>query len=191
MALDSGSPILAALYRRQRDEAERLAAGTTALNVWELAALGRDEGLRDLVARQPDLVNAYADDGFTPLALAAFFSSAATVRLLLAHGADVSLAARNDMRVQALHAAVASRNADAALALLDAGADSNARQQVGYTPLMAAAGAGRGDMVTLLLDRGADPALAADDGKTAADMAQEHGHAALAERLRSGTARSG
>ena len=47
------------------------------------------------------------------------------------------------MKVQALHAAVAGRNADAVGAILDQGADPDARQQQGYTPLMGAASSGR------------------------------------------------
>jgi ankyrin repeat protein len=38
-------------------------------------------------------------------------------------------------------------------------------------------------MVDLLLERGADPALTNDQGKTAADVAREHGHTELANRL--------
>ena len=87
------------------------------------------------------------------------------------------------MKVQALHAAVAGRNADAVGAILDQGADPDARQQQGYTPLMGAASSGREDLVDQLLARGADPALRSDDGKTAAAVPREHGHAALAARL--------
>jgi ankyrin repeat protein len=37
--------------------------------------------------------------------------------------------------------------------------------------------------VELLLAHGADPALAADDGRTAADFARDGGHVELAARL--------
>jgi uncharacterized protein len=78
---------------------------------------------------------------------------------------------------------VAVRNLDAVRLLLDRGADANARQQVGYTPLMGAAGSGRDALIDLLLARGADPTAVAEDGKTAAAVAREHGHTALADRL--------
>lgn len=183
MSQDPGSPILAALYNRQPDEARRLAAAAAGLTIWEAAALGDDARIEALLAQDAAVVNAWAPDGFTPLSLAAFFAPATTVARLLDAGADVGAAARNPMQVQPLHAAVAARNGDAVRLLLDRGADPNARQQVGYTPLMGVAGSGREDLVDLLLDRGADPALVSEDDKTAASIAREHGHDALATRL--------
>ena len=189
--LDPKSDILNALYRQQRDEAIRLAEDRAALTIWEAAALGRDAELRRLVDADATLVNALAPDGNFPLGLAAFFGHPASVRLLLERGASVSAAAQNPMQVQALHAAVAGRNAEAVAAILDAGADPNARQQVGYTPLMGAASANREDIVDLLLARGADPSLLSDDGQTASGIATDHGHGALAERLARTPARPG
>ena len=180
---DPKSDILTALYRQQRDEAVRLADTAPSLTIWEAAALGRDGELERLLAVERSLVNAPAADGHYPLGLAAFFGHPSAVRLLLDRGADVHAASQNQMKVRPLHAAVAGRNAEAVGALLDAGADPNARQQVGYTPLMGAASAGRTDLVDLLLARNADPALVSEDGKTAADVAREHGHTELSERL--------
>ena len=181
--LDPQSDILAALYRQQPADAHRLADTAHSLTIWEAAALGRETAASQLLAADPLLANAVAPDGHVPLGLAAFFGHLAIVKLLLAHGADVTAAARNDMKVQPLHAAVAARNIECVTAILDAGADTNARQQAGYTALMGAASAGRDDLADLLLARGADPALVSDDGKTAAVIADEHGHAALAARL--------
>jgi ankyrin repeat protein len=180
---DPGSDILNALYRQQPDEARRLADAAGALTIWEAAALGDEQAASRLLATDASLANAVAPDGHFPLGLAAFFGRASTVRLLLAHGASVAAAAQNAMQVQPLHAAVAGRSADCVTAILDAGADPNARQQVGYTPLMGAASAGRDDLVDLLLQRGADPLLVNDEGKSAAVIASEHGHTALGARL--------
>lgn len=183
MSQDPGSPILAALYQRQPGEARRLAGTASALTIWEAAALGDLEALDAHLAADAALANAPALDGFLPLSLAAFFAPASAVGRLLDAGADVGTASGNAMQVQALHAAVASRNVEAVRLLLDHGADPNARQQVGYTPLMGAAGSGREDLVDLLLAHEADPAIAAEDGKTAASVAREHGHTGLADRL--------
>ena len=181
--LDPQSDILTALYRQQADQANRLADAATALTVWEAAALGRDAVLERLVAADQSLVNAFSPDGYLPVALAAFFGHPSAVRLLLTRGAAVDQPARNPMQVQPLHAAVAGRNAEAVAAILDRGADANARQQAGYTPLMGAASSGRADIADLLLDRGADRSLLSDDGKSAEIIAQEHGHPELAARL--------
>jgi ankyrin repeat protein len=181
--LNPGSAILTALYMRKQDELQQLLAAGPALTIFEAAALGRADRVRELVDRDPASVNAWSPDGNTPLGLASFFAHVDTVTLLLERGADVHAVARNHMKVQPLHAAVASRNSEIVTLLLARGADPNARQQVGYTPLMGAAGSGEKELVDLLLQAGADPSLTAEDGKTAADIARDHGHAELASAL--------
>jgi uncharacterized protein len=181
--LDPKSKILEALYTRQPDEAVRLANHAGSLTIWEAAALGRDADVERSLAGDPTSVAAVAADGHSPLGLAAFFGHASTVRLLLARGADVRATAQNAMRVQPLHAAAASRNVEVVRAVLTGRPDVNARQQVGYTPLMGAAASGLQEMVDLLLGAGADPTLVSEDGKTAADVANEHGHPAVASCL--------
>jgi len=172
------SPILDALYHGRRDEAERLCAerGADALTVHEAAAMGAVARLQALVREDPPVVNAWADDGFQPLGLAAFFGRREAVSLLLARGGQVNTPARNPMRVTALHAALAGPTPELAGALIAAGADVNARQQDGVTPLQEAAANGRADLVTLLLEAGADPVATDDKGRTAADWATQSGH---------------
>jgi uncharacterized protein len=154
--------------------------------VFEAAAVGRLPRLRELLAREPALANAWAADGFFPLGLACFFRQPEAARLLLEAGADPRAAARNPMRVTALHAVAAARLTEVARLLLDRGAEIDARQQAGYTALHAAAQHGDTELVELLLARGADPALRSDDGLDAAGHARAKGHPALAERLSSG-----
>ena len=182
MPNDPQSPILMALYMRQSEEAERLAVGAT-LSIWEAAALGRDERIAELLQEDRTLANAWSPDGFMPVGLAAFFGHPSTARILVEAGADVGAVARNDLKVQPLHAAAAAKEAEIVRLLLDRGADPNARQQLGYTALMECARGGRDDMVKLLLTHGADPALRTEDGKSASDLAREQGHTALADRL--------
>jgi ankyrin repeat protein len=152
------SDVLAAVYRGDNEEAERLAAARE-LDVFEAAALGRSTRLQQLLAEDPALANAFADDGFQPLGLASFFGHVDAVRVLLGHGAEVNSASRNQMQVMPLHSAAATHDPDARLAivqlLLEAGADPNARQQDEYTPLMAADQHGDGRLRELLLQHGA------------------------------------
>jgi ankyrin repeat protein len=62
---------------------------------------------------------------------------------------------RTNRRRTALHLAVVKRQADALRALLDLGADTEARDQAGLTALDQAALDGRAEMAQLLIDRGA------------------------------------
>jgi ankyrin repeat protein len=135
------SDILDAVYRGDRAQAEQLAEGRD-LDVFEAAALGRAERLRELLDGDGTLANAWAGDGFQPLGLASFFGNVDAARLLVERGAEVNSASRNDLKVMPLHSAVATPDPKAryeiARLLLEAGAEPNAEQQDRFTPLMAA-----------------------------------------------------
>ncbi len=179
------SALLHAQYRGRAEVVAALRAAAPALDVFEASALGDIERLRALLDADPALANAWAGDGFFPLGLAAFFGQPEAVRLLLERGADVHAAARNAMKVTALHAAAAARvqRIESARLLLEHGASVDAGQEGGWTPLHEAAQKGDVELVTLLLAHGADPALGNDTGKTAASLAQEKGHAEVLKLL--------
>ena len=105
------------------------------------------------------------------------------MKALIAAGADVNAAAKNPLKVQALHAAVAGRNLEIVKAVLDAGADPNAQQQAGFRPIHEAGTNANRALAELLLAHGADPSLTNDDGKNAIDLAREKGHAEFADWL--------
>lgn len=67
--------------------------------------------------------------------------------------------------------------------LLSAGADSNSRNEKGYTPLMLAAASNYIEIVRLLLDKGADPNLQSVPGYTALMLATAEGHDTVARVL--------
>ncbi|MEA2537522.1 MAG: uncharacterized protein QOF11_1756 [Chloroflexota bacterium] len=123
-------------------------------------------------------------DGFTALHLAAFFGRAEAVRSLLERGADPNPWATGELYVQPLHSAVAGGHADVAELLIHAGAEVNAPQRQGYTPLMGAAQNGMAATVQLLLARGADPRARNEDVLTAAELADRAGHAEVAATIR-------
>lgn len=185
------SPLLA-LYHRKKEIAQMLLARKEAIeeiDVFEAAAFGRVERLSAILDEAPALANAYSTDGFYPLGLAAFFGHEDAVSLLLSRSADPNLAARNPMKVRALHAASAARSLSIVRALIDAGSDVNAPQQAGFTPLHEAAVTGQLDLARLLLDRGADVNLKNDEGKTALNLARKGNETAMIELLVSRGAR--
>jgi ankyrin repeat protein len=173
---DAESLVLQAVYHGHREVAGLFLEAGYPLDVFEAAALGRLERVRELVAANPELPRGWSADGFTPLMLAAFFGQAPVVRFLLEWGADAAAVSRNTMRVMALHSAVAGRHVEAAEALLAHGAPVNARQDGGYTPLHQAAQYGQAPMIRLLLTYGADPSLTMNAGRTPADLARAQGH---------------
>jgi ankyrin repeat protein len=157
-SLTDVTQLLEALYRGDRDGVAELLAQEPELNVFEAAALGRAERLRELLAEDPGNANAYADDGFQPLGLACFFGHVEAARLLLDHGADPNTLSRNEhVKTNALHAAAASENKS---------------PEVRY------------EVCKLLLDHGADPSI--PQGGTefrAIDAARQDGDEELARLL--------
>jgi ankyrin repeat protein len=152
------SDVLDAIYRGDREEAERLAEGRD-LDVFEAAALGQTERLRELLDNDPARANVFAEDGFQPLGLASFFGHVEAARLLVERGAEVNSASRNQMKVMPLHSAAAAQDPEVryeiSKVLLEAGADPNARQQDEFTPLMAADQRGDARLRQLLVEHGA------------------------------------
>jgi uncharacterized protein len=155
---DEIGPILAALYAGERERAAGLAADKPELDVFEAAAMGDPGRLEELVSGDRDLARAWSADGFTALHYAAFFGSPEAIRVLVSVGADLEAPARNEElapEARPLHSAVAAGRSDNAEALLDAGADPNARQHGGFTPLMGAEQGGNLELVELLIRHGA------------------------------------
>ncbi len=113
--------------------------------------------MRELVDRDPSLVNAFGDDGFHPLGLACFFGHVEAARLLLERGAEVDALSRNErIQTAAIHAAAASERTD---------------ESVRY------------ELVKLVLDHGADPDLPQGGGFRAIDAARQNGDKQVEELL--------
>jgi ankyrin repeat protein len=180
------SPILVAAYHGERELASFLADKTVALTIFEAAATGKTNHILRLLARDPQLVNAYAEDGFQALGLACFFGHYDVVEYLVRAGAPVNSASRNGLKAAPIQSAAAAGHEKIVELLLKHGADPNSREQAGYTPLHAAAQNGDQDMIRTLLYGGADLTARSEDGKTPLDLAQEAGHTEAAQLLQEG-----
>jgi uncharacterized protein len=154
------SELLSALYRGDRARVDELLAEDPDLNVFEAAALGRTDRIRDLLDEDPSRANAFGDDGFHALGLACFFGHVDAARLLLERGADVNALSTNPhIQTAAIHAAAASN---------EQGSGESTRYE----------------LVELVLEHGADPNLRQGGGFRAIDAARQNGDTRVEQLLR-------
>ena len=178
------SAVLRAAYAGQGAIVDLLLGANPALDVFDAAAVGRERGLEELLAADPELAHAWSPDGFSPLHLAAFFGHEGAAKLVLAHGADANAVARHaTLQVAPLHSAAAGGHTALVTLLLAAGADATARQGGGFTPLHAAAQNGDRKSAEALVEAGADAGATNDDGQTPVDLAAAAGHDELVDFL--------
>lgn len=171
-SMDGMSAVLAAMYHEHPGIAQLLVTAGARLNIFEAAALGRLDVVRDILEESLELMDDIAPDGFQPLGLACFFGHEEVAGYLLEQGASVDSASHNPMKVMPLHSAVAARSLDITRLLLEHGAPVNAAQADNFTPLHAAAQNGDIEIVKLLVAAGANPNLADAEGKTPLDFAR-------------------
>jgi len=178
------SALMLSRYRSNRAVTDALIGADPDFDIFEAAALGYLDRLRERIADDAAAVSSRSADGYTALHFAALFAKPEAARILLEAGAPVDAVSANETRVQALHSAAAGRQIDICRLLLAAGAEVDARQAGGFTPLHEAARHGDPEMVELFLSAGADPAAMTDDGRHAADIAEASAHPDVARRLR-------
>lgn len=183
------SPILAAVYNQKPEIADFLATKSTALNIFEASSLGKNEVVVQHLIREPDLINAYAEDGFQPLGLASFFGHYETAEALINASAAIDSQSKNPLSAAPIQSAAAAGHVKIVMLLLNNKANPNVREQGGYTPLHTAAQNGDAQMIRSLLYNGADLGVRSNDGKLAVDLANEAGHKDAAALLKDGITR--
>jgi ankyrin repeat protein len=174
---DSGgmTPVVLASYYGQPKIAQILISHGAKLNLFEASMTGESKVVKELVAKDPSIVNSFAKDGFTALHLAAFFGHIEVAKFLIGSGAKVDAISTNTQKVTPLHSAAARSQVEISELLLSSGADVNAKQEKGYTALHAAAQSGSIEMSELLLKHGADVNAKTEDGRSPLELTKEEG----------------
>lgn len=178
------SPLLLACYYKKQEIANLITEFTDNLTLFEACAVGKYDAASMLIFQNPDSINQFSEDGFTPLGLACYFGHEELAKFLILKGADVNLASKNGFNVFPIHSAVAANNINITKMLLDAGAYPNVCQKAGLAPLHTAAQLGNIELIILLLEHGAEVGLRMEGGKLPADLAAEKGFNEIAEILR-------
>ena len=183
------SPLMVALYYHEFEIANMLLDRMVALTVFEAAAAGKMVHLISNLGHKPELVNAYSEDGFQPIGLAAYFGHVSIVDYLIKAGAGVNTPSKNSLKVTPLQSAVAGGHLEVTRRLLEAGANPNVREGSGYTPLHTAAHNGDIEIVRSLIFGGADSEAMSLDNERPIDMAIKSGHREIVALLKAGITR--
>lgn len=176
------TPVLLAVYAHHPEIAEALLATGIEPNIFEAAATGRVERVRELLKKNPELVKAYSPDGWTALHLN--FGNLEIVKLTLDSGAEIDAISKNKFVATPLRGAAAMEKVELARLLIARGANVNCRGEEGGTPLHEAAGNGNLEFAKLLLDHGANVNAKDDKGKTPLTIALEYKKAPVVVLLR-------
>jgi ankyrin repeat protein len=178
------SPVMLACYYKKPEIAEAIAEFVSEFNIFDACAVGKFDDVTLLIFKDPQLINSFSVDGFTPLGLACYFGHEDIARFLVLKGAEVNVATNNGYNVFPIHSAVAANNFNITKMLLDAGAYPNVCQKSGVAPLHTAAQLGNIELIILLLEHGAEVTLRMEGGKLPADLAAEKGFNEISEILR-------
>jgi ankyrin repeat protein len=143
--------------------------------VYDAAHVGDVDGVKAWLTKNIDKLNGDVSDGLSLLHIAAAFGQEQLVSFLLDRNALVNVNAKNSTQETPLHLAVLFRDEDTASRVADRlianGAELNAPQKGGQTPLHHAVARGSKTIVETLIQAGGDPMIKDHQGRSPMDLA--------------------
>jgi ankyrin repeat protein len=186
---ERGRSVLAIACLGERQEvAALLRRQLAALDFVEAALMGDGARVQWWLGKAPGLLNEPDATGFNAVHAAVLAGKPALIGAMTLRGPDFNLLSSEAPRRTPLRLAAEAPDPEIADELVDwmlgNGADPNAEQGDGLSPLHAAAAAGRRESIRLLIWSGADTGRLTPAGETPLALAERHGHAEAAALLR-------
>lgn len=145
-----------------------MSAQEKAKSIFDIARSGTIAEVKELMAKNPDIINQTNENGFTPLILACYRGNTPVAEFLITHVKNVNYTSGEGT---ALTASVFRKDKNLTQKLLENKADPNIGNSTGITPLIYAIQAQDKDMIELLLKNKANKSLADKQGKTTFEYA--------------------
>ncbi|UOU99820.1 ankyrin repeat domain-containing protein [Chryseobacterium daecheongense] len=145
-----------------------LSAQETTKSIFDIARTGTVAEVKELMKKNPDIINTTNENGFSPLILACYRGNNAVAEFLIDNVKDLNYGSTQG---SALTAAVFKSNKQLTQKLLERGANPNLADTNGITPLIYAVQLQDKDLVSILLKNKANKELADKQGKTAFEYA--------------------
>lgn len=177
------TPVMVAVYYGHPDLGRRIGEIRGEVDIFEVACLGDENLIANLIAAHPDQVNRFSADGFTPLGFTAYFGHLGCARRLLEAGAHLNVLSQNALGIAPLHSALSGGHTELVQLLMDEGADLNLASKSGWTALHYCADIGDAELAVEIARRGGDRQARDEHDRTPAELAIHVGHDHVAEAL--------
>ncbi|MCU7615496.1 ankyrin repeat domain-containing protein [Chryseobacterium sp. GMJ5] len=131
--------------------------------VFDVARSGTVEELKNMMKKNPDVINQTNEGGFSPLILACYRGNTEVAKFLMDHVKDVNYKSQEGTALAGL---AVKYNKDLTTYLLEKNADPNIADATGSTPLFWAVKFGNKELIELLLKHKADKSIKDSQGMT-------------------------
>ncbi len=150
-------------------------------SIFDIARSGTVAEVKELMKKNPEIINQTNENGFSPLILACYRGNTEVAQYLIDHVKDVNYKSREGTALAGL---AVKYNRDLVERLLKKNADPNIADDTGYTPLFWAVKFGNTELVELLLTYKADKTRKDSMGMTPFEYALKTDHKEIINLLK-------